>query len=147
MATPRKFKKGDSVVLHGLWNNFDGLGVHNHTVQVVYTQRCTVLSWGAKQASLADTDTGQPIRLRVYTAQTDHITSTVDHDYIDRLVALHVAKLRRFADNTERRAQLGTGRRNAARYIAGLRKAANAIEAGAVQVVDRTELMDRLCTQ
>jgi len=135
----KKYKKGDLVTIHGEWNRFDGST--NATEQVIYTQRCVVQSWGAKQGTLRDADTGEMILEQVYACSADHIFPghVVSVEWVRSKIEKTIAYLRATADRWESRN--ATGWEN---LVPKLREAASAIESGAFRVEDYSRLMEEI---
>lgn len=59
----RRFKKGDTVTLVGLYNGLDS--VNPDMPLTIMARRMIVTSWGKIQATLIDADTGDRLRCRI----------------------------------------------------------------------------------
>lgn len=127
-----KHKKDASVTLHGWYRNTD-----SGTLVICY-RRCTVVSFGAKQAALCDVDSSSNLLHRVYPHVYGNITAGhgVSAEVVERLVADEVARY----DHLLAFISSNPNHFYSASSVAKFTAVRDALRAGAYRVADLAEL-------
>lgn len=92
------FKKGDTAYLHNLWNDLSNefrktAPRRSWGAQIAYYRKVEIKSWGKKQGTAVDAETGEALRFNIGTNGQTSIRPAVDFAYLGALVNQHLDRL------------------------------------------------------